>query len=190
MKTFRKSLHRETQRLQISTPLPIPQVSKPTSASLPPQKVIRAIAPHSPNTPQELPFQKGDFFYVTADPATDSPWYEAHNPVTGARGLVPKILFEEFLKSPSVSVPPPFSPPSLTPQQQAQPTQPPEDTKDARLLRRRPPRFPRRARRRARRQGRRSHLGRRPVQPRVVRRQTHRQARPSRLDPSLFRRAP
>jgi bud emergence protein 1 len=112
MKTFRKSLHRETQRLQISTPLP--QISKPASASLPPQKVIRAIAPHSPNTPQELPFQKGDFFYVTADPATDSPWYEAHNPVTGARGLVPKILFEEFLKSPSVSVPPP-RPPAVSP---------------------------------------------------------------------------
>lgn len=142
MKTLRKSLQREPQRLQISTPVPLPQISKPASASLPPQKVIRAIAPHSPSTPQELPFQKGDFFYVTADPATDSPWYEAHNPVTGARGLVPKNLFEEFLKSPAPSVHPPLSPRCLTPPQQArfiQPRHPPKVPKDTRLLRRRPP---------------------------------------------------
>ncbi|KAI9574515.1 hypothetical protein HD554DRAFT_2309938 [Boletus coccyginus] len=109
MKTLRKSLHRDTHRLQISTPQPI---AGPPSASLPPQKVVRAIAPFSPLAPDQLPFQKGDFFYVTADPGTDS--YEAHNPVTGARGLVPKHLCEEFLKSPSVirtsHVPPPPSP--------------------------------------------------------------------------------
>ncbi|KAH0840087.1 hypothetical protein J3R83DRAFT_1055 [Lanmaoa asiatica] len=101
MKTLRKSLNRDTHRLQISTPLPIPQISKPPSSSLPPQKVIRAIASCRPTSPQQLPFQKGDFFYVTGDPDTNGPWYEAHNPVTGARGLVPKNMFEEFLKNPS-----------------------------------------------------------------------------------------
>lgn len=92
MKSLRKSLHRDTHRLQISTPLPI---SKPhPTTSLPPKKVIRALAPHDPNTPQELSFQKGDFFYVTGDPGTTH--YEAYNPVTGARGLVPKTHFEEL----------------------------------------------------------------------------------------------
>ncbi|KAF8558819.1 hypothetical protein OG21DRAFT_1432479 [Imleria badia] len=111
MKTLRKSLHRDTHRLQISTPLPL---QKPVSASLPPQKVIRAIAPHQPTSPQELPFEKGDFFYVSRDPGSDCPFYEAHNPVTGARGQVPKILFEEFLNSPAAirasNVPSPTSP--------------------------------------------------------------------------------
>ncbi|KAG8218805.1 hypothetical protein J3R82DRAFT_4481 [Butyriboletus roseoflavus] len=102
MKSLRRS--RNGHRLQISTPLPIPQSSKPPNSSLPPQKVIRAIASCRPTSPQHLPFQKGDFFYVTGDPDTDSPWYQAHNPVTGARGLVPKNMFEEFLKSPSAVV--------------------------------------------------------------------------------------
>jgi bud emergence protein 1 len=103
MKSLRKSLNgnKDTHRLQISTPLPLPSISKPQSASLPPQKVIRALAPFKPQAPQQLPFQKGDFFYVTGDPDNDSPWYEAHNPVTGARGLVPKNMFEEFCKSPT-----------------------------------------------------------------------------------------
>lgn len=101
MKTLRKSLNvRDTQRLQISTPLQI-QTSKPSTV---PQKVIRAIGSSRTTSPQQLPFQKGDFFYVTAHSDTDSPWYEAHNPVTGARGLVPKDMFEEFLKNPPPSV--------------------------------------------------------------------------------------
>ncbi|KAF8450346.1 hypothetical protein L210DRAFT_843048 [Boletus edulis BED1] len=103
MKSLRKSLYRDTHRLQISTPLPLS--NGPQSASLPPQKVIRAIASYDSIAPNQLPFQKGDFFYVTADPGPDDPSYHVHNPVTGARGLVPKHLFEEFLKSPSATRP-------------------------------------------------------------------------------------
>lgn len=103
MKSLRKSLNgnKDVHRLQISTPLPLPSISKPLSASLPPQKVIRAINSHRPSAPTQLPFSKGDFFYVTGDPDNYGPWYEAHNPVTGARGLVPKNMFEEFCKSPN-----------------------------------------------------------------------------------------
>ncbi|KAG6333890.1 hypothetical protein ID866_5203 [Astraeus odoratus] len=103
MKSLRKSFNgnKDTHRLQISTPLPLPSISKPLSASLPPQKVIRAIKSFSPTAPTQLPFEKGDFFYVTGDPDNFSPWYEAHNPVSGARGLVPKDMFEEFCKSPN-----------------------------------------------------------------------------------------
>ncbi|EGO01611.1 hypothetical protein SERLA73DRAFT_85389 [Serpula lacrymans var. lacrymans S7.3] len=102
MKSLRKSLNgnKDTHRLQISTPVPLPSISKPTSATLPPQKVIRAVSSYRPQAPQQLPFQKGDFFYVTGESDNQGAWYQAHNPVTGARGLVPKTMFEEFCKSP------------------------------------------------------------------------------------------
>ncbi|KAF8911852.1 hypothetical protein CPB85DRAFT_1434659 [Mucidula mucida] len=79
--------------------MPLPAVSKPPSSILPPQKVIRALSPYHPQAPQELPFKKGDFFYVLRDVDDGGSWYEAHNPVSGARGLVPKNLFEEFNKN-------------------------------------------------------------------------------------------
>ncbi|KAJ7667669.1 scd2/ral3 [Mycena polygramma] len=102
MKSIRKSLNGNKDggiRAQISTPVPLPAVSKPPSAILPPQKVIRALGPYRPQAPQELPFKKGDFFYVLRDVDSGGAWYEAHNPVSGARGLVPKDMFEEFNKN-------------------------------------------------------------------------------------------
>ncbi|EIW82506.1 hypothetical protein CONPUDRAFT_42325, partial [Coniophora puteana RWD-64-598 SS2] len=75
-------------------------LAKPPSASLPPQKVIRATSSFKPQAPTQLPFDKGDFFYVIGDPNIEGSWYEVHNPVTGGRGLVPKSMFEEFAKSP------------------------------------------------------------------------------------------
>lgn len=51
--------------------------------------------------PQELSFQKGDFFYVIREINDNGAWYEAHNPVSGARGLVPRSMFEEFNKVPT-----------------------------------------------------------------------------------------
>ncbi|KAJ3990338.1 scd2/ral3 [Lentinula detonsa] len=99
MKSIRKSLNgnKDSLRNQISTPLP--SVSKPASAVTPPQKVIRATADYRPQAPQELSFKKGDFFYVLRDVDNRGSWYEAHNPISGARGLVPKALFEEFSKT-------------------------------------------------------------------------------------------
>ena len=74
--------------------------SGPLSSILPPQKVIRALSTHRPRAAQELPFKKGDFFYVNGSVTgpDGQPWYEAHNPATGARGLVPCAMFEEFSK--------------------------------------------------------------------------------------------
>jgi bud emergence protein 1 len=102
MKSLRKSLNagssgKDSNRPRISTPLP--SISKPPSAILPPQKVIRALASYRPQAPQELPFQKGDFFYVSRDLDNNGDWYEAHNPISGARGLVPRSMFEEFNKN-------------------------------------------------------------------------------------------
>ncbi|KAH9482475.1 Protein scd2/ral3 [Psilocybe cubensis] len=102
MKSLRKSLNsaRESaSRPQISTPVPLPAVSKPPSAILPPQKVIRALSSYRSQAPQELSFVKGDFFHVLKDVDDTGAWYEAHNPVSGARGLVPRSMFEEFGKS-------------------------------------------------------------------------------------------
>ena len=99
MKSLRKSLSKEPPRQPISTPLPLPGISKPSPAVSPPQKVIRALSAYRPRAPQELPFQKGDFFYVLKDVDAEGAWYEAHNPVSGARGLVPRSMFEEFNKT-------------------------------------------------------------------------------------------
>lgn len=100
MEFLRKSLtggYKDTNRPTISTPLPLPTVSKPPTSILPPSKVIRAISAYQPQAPQELSFQKGDFFHVVKD--VGGQWYEAHNPITGSRGLVPRRLFEEFNKT-------------------------------------------------------------------------------------------
>ncbi|KAI0771488.1 hypothetical protein BD413DRAFT_475759 [Trametes elegans] len=102
MKSLRKSLngnkdhHHHHLHHHISTPTPLPALSKPSTAIVPPKKVIKAIASYKSNTPQELSFEKGDFFHVVND--NGGLWYEAHNPMTGARGLVPSRMFEEFVK--------------------------------------------------------------------------------------------
>ncbi len=99
MKSLRRSFNsKENHPPPISTP--IPAVSKPSSAIQPPKKVIRAIADYRPQAPNQIGFRKGDFFHVTSDVDRDGEaWYEANNPMTGARGLVPKSKFEEFQKA-------------------------------------------------------------------------------------------
>ncbi|KAF5393742.1 hypothetical protein D9757_000323 [Collybiopsis confluens] len=116
MKSIRKSLNGNKDiRSQIS--IPLPAISKPASAVTPPQKVIRATAEYRSQAPQELSFRKGDFFYVLRDVDNEGSWYEAHNPISGARGLVPRAMFEEFNKTsvasrnsqavgPNISIPP------------------------------------------------------------------------------------
>ena len=98
---LRRSTNKETTAAPGYSPQTLPTLSKPVSAVVPPKKVIRALAGHRPTAPQELSFAKGDFFYVIRDVvhANGNEYYEAHNPVTGARGLVPKALFEGFDKS-------------------------------------------------------------------------------------------
>lgn len=101
MDFLRRSIHtKDAHGPHISTP--IPSVSKPSSSfHQPPKKVIRALEDHRSQAPHQLSFSKGDFFHVIneIDQGPNSGWYEANNPVTGARGLVPKVKFEEFNKS-------------------------------------------------------------------------------------------
>ncbi|KAI0637759.1 hypothetical protein C8Q77DRAFT_1087711 [Trametes polyzona] len=110
MKSLRKSLNgNKDHHHHISTPAPLPALSKPSTAIVPPKKVIKAISSYKSNTPQELSFEKGDFFHVLND--NGGLWYEAHNPITGARGLVPSNMFEEFTKG----APTPRSPKNFNP---------------------------------------------------------------------------
>ncbi|CBQ69541.1 related to Protein scd2/ral3 [Sporisorium reilianum SRZ2] len=65
----------------------------------PPKLVIRAIRDYRSSSPHELSFHKGDFFHVITDPAPDAEWFEASNPMTNARGLVPANHFDVLPKS-------------------------------------------------------------------------------------------
>ncbi|CAE6494983.1 unnamed protein product [Rhizoctonia solani] len=95
MKSLRRSLNKDshTHSPVVSAPVQLPSLGKPLPATAPPQKVIRALRPYRSNGPQELSFSKGDFFYVSKEVGE---WYEAHNTLTGSRGLVPRSHFEEF----------------------------------------------------------------------------------------------
>ncbi|WVN90935.1 uncharacterized protein L203_106180 [Cryptococcus depauperatus CBS 7841] len=99
MKSLRRSLNQDKSNnyTQPSPPLPISHggMGRPSDKVAPPQKVIKALASHQSLNPQELSYNKGDFWYVTGERDI---WYEALNPLTGARGLVPKGDFEEFVK--------------------------------------------------------------------------------------------
>lgn len=101
MKALRKSLgsnrdHHSSHH--ISTPITSPTLSKPTISLPPPTRVIRATSAYRSQVPHQLSFEKGEFFHVLRDIDNQGLWYEAHNPATGARGLVPRAMFEEFSK--------------------------------------------------------------------------------------------
>ncbi|GEQ72280.1 hypothetical protein JCM33374_g5967 [Metschnikowia sp. JCM 33374] len=67
-----------------------------------PEKAIKALYDYKPQGPGELRFQKGDFFHVVQDQAGNNEangWYEATNPATQQRGMVPMSYFEVFNKT-------------------------------------------------------------------------------------------
>lgn len=59
----------------------------------PPTRVIRAIHNYSAASRNELSFNEGDFFHVVSDDGGED-WFDAANPLTGARGLVPATHFQ------------------------------------------------------------------------------------------------
>ncbi|RUS16603.1 hypothetical protein BC937DRAFT_91011 [Endogone sp. FLAS-F59071] len=81
---------------QISTPISFPTRSNPSIA--PPKKVIKALYDYQSQGPQELSFSQGDFFHVTGR-ENDKAWYEACNPATNSRGLVPVSYFQVLEKA-------------------------------------------------------------------------------------------
>jgi hypothetical protein len=115
MKVLRRSLHKEKERTSptradfhqraVNKPPTQPFASLATGSNnssantrpigKPPTLVIKAITPYKSNRIVELSFQKGDFFHVVGERDDhEGSWFEASNPATGARGIVPKHCFE------------------------------------------------------------------------------------------------
>lgn len=67
-----------------------------------PLKVIKALYDYEPQGPGELRFSRGDFFHVLQAEGSagheSNGWYEATNPITHQRGMVPMSYFEVFNK--------------------------------------------------------------------------------------------
>src|SRR4051812_46682729 len=81
LSTIRRSLKNEEQH---KAP---PRASAP-AAIIPPKKVIQALYDFNAETEHELSFKEGDFFHVIGN-ENDLNWFEAYNPLTNARGMVP-----------------------------------------------------------------------------------------------------
>lgn len=101
MKPFRKS-----KRLSNSLSSSKHSISRVTSGHtdvpptlMSPKKVIKALYSYRPQGPGELKFSKGDFFHVMDDANVEANgWYEATNPATNVRGMVPVSYFEVFTR--------------------------------------------------------------------------------------------
>ncbi|KAI8319837.1 hypothetical protein GQ54DRAFT_242947, partial [Martensiomyces pterosporus] len=75
-------------------PTMAPDNSTPDGTKLSaPKRIIRSVCSYSARTNKELSFDKGEFFHVV-DHEDDPRWYDACNPLTGKRGLVPVSHFE------------------------------------------------------------------------------------------------
>ncbi|KAH3685833.1 hypothetical protein WICPIJ_003192 [Wickerhamomyces pijperi] len=110
IKGIRKSLKdRNSKSSSISSPIADPQNKRSVSSAQDiqintnnllqsPKKVIKAIYDYQPQGPGELAFKKGDFFHVIGN-ENDPDWYEACNPSTNIRGMVPVPYFEVFGKT-------------------------------------------------------------------------------------------
>ncbi|ORY83633.1 hypothetical protein BCR37DRAFT_330745, partial [Protomyces lactucae-debilis] len=60
-----------------------------------PKAVIKALYDYERQADAELSFTKGDFFHVVGPNGTSDPhWFDACNPATGQRGLVPAQFFQ------------------------------------------------------------------------------------------------
>jgi len=75
---------------QISTPV----IQTSTNS---PKKVIKALYDYNAQSPNELSFARGDFFLVTGREG-DASFYEAFNPITNSRGIVPVPYFQVLEK--------------------------------------------------------------------------------------------
>ncbi|KAG0197761.1 bud emergence protein 1 [Mortierella sp. GBA30] len=90
MQNLRRSLQNKSSSGGLSPRAP--------AALAPPRKVIKALYDYNSQQNEELSFTKGDFFHVVGN-EDDEDWYEAFNPVTGARGYVPVTYFQILEKN-------------------------------------------------------------------------------------------
>ncbi|CAZ84756.1 unnamed protein product [Tuber melanosporum] len=95
IKGIRKSLKGDTYSGPKASHLSI--TPKTAITIQPPKKVIRASFDYTAASDLELSFSKGDFFHVIGR-EDDPEWYEACNPASNARGLVPVPYFQTLGK--------------------------------------------------------------------------------------------
>ncbi|KAG0169053.1 bud emergence protein 1 [Apophysomyces sp. BC1034] len=91
-----RSARRSLVKNKISTPLNLPVTNHASLA--PPKKIIKALYDYQAQGPDELTFSKGDFFHVT-DRENDPHWFEACNPATNVKGIVPVRFFQVLDKT-------------------------------------------------------------------------------------------
>lgn len=63
-----------------------------------PKKIIKALYDYQAQGPHELSFSQGDFFHVVGR-ENDDQWFEACNPATNSKGIVPVSYFQVLDKS-------------------------------------------------------------------------------------------
>lgn len=79
-------------KTKISTPIP-----QSNTLDLP-KKIIKALYDYRAKAPNEISFKKGDFFHVIGK-ENDTEWFEASNPATGIKGIVPVSYFQVIDKT-------------------------------------------------------------------------------------------
>lgn len=89
---------RKIQKATNNRKNPLNITSKSSIHINPPKKVIKALYDYIPQSSLELAFSKGDFFHVIGN-ENDENWYEACNPATNVRGLVPVSYFQVLGKT-------------------------------------------------------------------------------------------
>ena len=115
-----RSARRSLVKNKISTPLSYPTTFHSSISA--PKKIIKALYDYQAQGPHELSFKQGDFFHVTAR-ENDEHWFEACNPATSSKGIVPVSYFQVLDKSErNLTV----AQPQLTPQQPQQPQPQPQ----------------------------------------------------------------
>ncbi|KAF9363863.1 bud emergence protein 1 [Mortierella sp. NVP85] len=91
MQNLRKSLQNKSSSGGLNP-------NRPQATLAPPRKVIKALYDYNSQQSEELSFVKGDFFHVVGN-EDDEDWYEACNPISGARGYVPVTYFQILEKN-------------------------------------------------------------------------------------------
>lgn len=91
-----RSARRSLVKNKISTPLSFPTTFHSSISA--PKKIIKALYDYQAQGPHELSFAQGDFFHVTGR-ENDDRWFEACNPATNSKGLVPVSYFQVLDKS-------------------------------------------------------------------------------------------
>ncbi|TIA92562.1 hypothetical protein E3P99_00555 [Wallemia hederae] len=90
MKSLRRSLNKDKTNSQQSSASTSPKIS----VLQPPQLVIKAVGSYKATKAGELSFDAGVFYHVPNLEKGGKEYYEAHDPLKGTRGLVPRHLFE------------------------------------------------------------------------------------------------